>query len=103
MPKKVIQRRRMKSAGYSGSSDRELTPAAVDDDAEVDSLSPSLDSALALQRSALRERMVVMRRVVRGGEAAHVLGRRGALKREDRLMSRSVVATGPEYKCCIGN
>jgi hypothetical protein len=100
----VIQRRRRKSAGYSGSSDRELTFAAVDADAAVESLSPSLDSALALQRSALRERMVVvMRQVLRGEEAAHVLGRRGALRIGDRLMGRSGVATGAGNTRCIGN
>lgn len=91
----------MKSAGYSGSSDRELTPAAVDADAAVGSLSPSLDSALALQRSALRERTVVMRRVSRGGEVAHVFGRRGALGIRERLTSRSGVATGAGNKRCI--
>jgi hypothetical protein len=74
--------------------------------AEVGSLSPSLDSALALvERSALRIvlRGVVEREINDGDEAVHVLGRREVLGRGERLMSRSEVAIGLGSKRCIGN
>lgn len=105
----MIQRRRRKSAGYSGSSDSELTAAGVGvaAAAEVGSLSPSLDSALALvERSALRivlRGVVVVREINNGDEAVHVLGRREVLGRGERLMNRSEVAIGPGSKRCIGN